>query len=340
MRTPLYSIHRELSAKFTIFAGWEMPLQYSSIREEVLSVREECGLFDISHMGRLRLFAGWKALDFLTSRSVQRLKEGRVQYNLLLNERGGIKDDITVYKFSEEEFFLCVNAINKQKVIEWLGFHGIKVEDLSPTTVQFALQGPKAKEVISRFFSIEGLRYYHFRVFDGVLLSRTGYTGEDGFEVYAPLEVGVELFRELLKVCRPCGIGARDVLRIEAGLPLYGHELSEDIDPFSANLDRFVELDRDFIAKESLKNLRVERKLFGLVMEKGVPREGYKLYYQGKEIGAISSGTFSPTLGKGVALCFVDVNLRKEGLEVEVDVRGKRMRATLREYPFIRKAGI
>ncbi len=339
MRTPLYPIHKDLSARFTHFAGWEMPLEYTSIKEEALSVRKECGLFDISHMGRLILKTEPERLSYLTSRSVKNLKEGKVQYNLLLNSHGGVKDDITIYRLSEKEFFVCTNAINKQKVIDWFLNHKIIVEDISQNTLQFALQGPKAQEILSKFFPIDGMKYYTFKTFSAFIISRTGYTGEDGFEVYAPLQEGMELFKELLKECKPCGLGARDVLRIEAGFPLYGHELSEDIDPFSANLDRFVELERDFIAKEVLQSIKVERKLFGLVMEKGIPREGYAVYYQGKQIGTVSSGTFSPTLGKGIALCFIDVSLRKEGLEVEVEVRGKRLKAFLRRYPFVEKSG-
>ena len=243
MKTPLYNLHKSLGAKFTEFAGWEMPVEYSSISKEVLSVREDCGIFDISHMGRLLIKDSLEKLEYITSRSIAKLKPKRVQYNLLMNRRGGIRDDITIYRLSEDEFFLCVNAVNKEKVCEWFKEEGIKVEDISHKTVQFALQGPRAVEVLKEFFPVESIRYYHFEVFDGIIVSRTGYTGEDGFEVYAEASKGIELFEKLVKVCTPCGLGARDVLRIEAGMPLYGHEISEDITPFEANLDRYVSLE-------------------------------------------------------------------------------------------------
>lgn len=249
MKTPLYNLHKSLGAKFTEFAGWEMPVEYSSISKEVLSVREDCGIFDISHMGRLLIKDSLEKLEYITSRSIAKLKPKRVQYNLLMNRRGGIRDDITIYRLSEDEFFLCVNAVNKEKVCEWFKEEGIKVEDISHKTVQFALQGPRAVEVLKEFFPVESIRYYHFEVFDGIIVSRTGYTGEDGFEVYAEASKGIELFEKLVKVCTPCGLGARDVLRIEAGMPLYGHEISEDITPFEANLDRYVSLEKDFFGQ-------------------------------------------------------------------------------------------
>ncbi len=338
MKTPLYHLHKSLGAKFTEFAGWEMPVEYSSISKEVLSVREDCGIFDISHMGRLLIKDSLEKLEYITSRNVAKLKPKRVQYNLLMNQRGGIRDDITIYRLSEDEFFLCVNAVNKEKVCEWFKEEGIKVEDISHKTVQFALQGPRAVEVLKEFFPVESIRYYHFEVFDGIIVSRTGYTGEDGFEVYADISKGIDLFERLVKVCTPCGLGARDVLRIEAGMPLYGHEISEDITPFEANLDRYVSLEKDFLGKEELLKKEIKRRLFGLeLLQRGVPREGYRVFYEGKPIGYVSSGTFSPILQKGIALCFVDVNFRQEGLEVELEVRNRRLPAKLRNYPFLKK---
>ncbi len=339
MKTPLYNLHKSLGAKFTEFAGWEMPVEYSSISKEVLSVREACGIFDISHMGRLLIKDSLERLEYLTSRRITKLKPKRVQYNLLMNQRGGIRDDITIYRLSEDEFFLCVNAANKEKVYEWFKDNGIKVEDISNKTIQFALQGHKAVEVLKNYFPVEEIKYYHFEVFDGTIVSRTGYTGEDGFEVYAETSKGIELFEKLIKACTPCGLGARDVLRIEAGMPLYGHELSEEITPFEANLDRYVSLEKDFLGKEELLKKEIKRRLFGLeLLSRGVPREGYRVFYKDEPIGYVSSGTYSPTLQRGIALCFVDVNLRQEGLEVELEVRGKRLPAKLRNYPFLKKA--
>lgn len=338
MRTPLYSHHKTLGAKFTQFAGWEMPLEYSSVVEEVKAVRSSCGLFDISHMGRLLIFDGFDKLQYLTSRDIANLKKGKVQYNLLLNSKGGIKDDITLYRLSEDKFFMCVNAGNREKIVAWFTDNGISLKDISQEWVQFAIQGPDAYRVLSKYLSVEGMKYYSFQTFEDFLVSRTGYTGEDGFEVYATLKAGVELFTELSKECVPCGLGARDVLRIEAGMPLYGHEISEEITPFEANLDKYVSLEKEFIGKEELLSKRVERRLFGLeLLQRGVPREGYRIFYKDKEIGYVSSGTFSPTLQKGIALCFVHVDFRVEGLDVELEVRNKRLPATLRSYPFLKK---
>lgn len=339
MRTPLYETHKKLGARFTDFNGWEMPLQYSGIVDEVRAVREESGLFDISHMGRL-LVSGKDAfgvLQKLTTNNLEKLKPGRVQYNLLTNERGGVKDDITVYMLSEESFFLCVNAGNREKVKDWIGKH-IPVRDISSETVQLALQGKKAVDILSAFFDVKDIKYYHFKTFGETIVSRTGYTGEDGFEVYAPVDEGVKLFRDLLKEAKPCGLGARDVLRIEAGFPLYGHEISEDITPLDANLDRFVDFSKDFVGRDALLKRKPERKLFGLeLLEKGVPREGYEVLKEDRVIGTVSSGTFSPTLGKGIALCFVNVEERKEGNEVFLKVRNRLLRAVLRKYPFVKR---
>ncbi len=338
MKTPLYKIHRKLGARFTDFHGWEMPLQYSGVVDEVRAVRSSAGIFDISHMGRF-LVSGKDAFDTLqrlTTNNLNKLSPGKVQYNLLTNEEGGIKDDVTIYMISGEKFLICANAGNREKVREWLG-RFVPVEDISDRTVQIALQGRESERLMERFFDVSDLRYYRFKIFGETVVSRTGYTGEDGFEVYAPIEDGVKLFEELVKEAKPCGLGARDVLRIEAGFPLYGHEISEEITPLEANLDRFVDLSKDFLGKGAMLSKKIERKLFGLeLLTRGVPREGYKIYDGNKDIGVVSSGTFSPTLGKGIALCFVDLEHRKEGKEVELEVRGRRLRAVLRSYPFVK----
>jgi len=232
MRTPLYDTHRELGARFTDFNGWDMPLQYSGIVDEVRAVRESVGVFDISHMGRFFISGkdAFGVLQKLTTNNLGKLSPGKVQYNLFTNERGGVKDDVTIYMLSDGEFFVCVNAGNRQKIREWLERY-IPVEDVSDRTLQVALQGRESERVLSRFYNVADLRYYHFKTFGDTLVSRTGYTGEDGFEIYAPLEEGLGLFKELVREAKPCGLGARDVLRIEAGFPLYGHEISEDITP-------------------------------------------------------------------------------------------------------------
>ncbi len=338
MRTPFYDIHRSLGARFTNFNGWEMPLQFTSIVEEVRAVRDSVGIFDVSHMGRLILEGRevFNTLQRLTTNDLRKLSVGRVQYNLITNERGGVKDDITVYMLSKEELFLCVNAGNREKVKVWIS-RFTEVRDVSAETVQIALQGRRSESLLSKYFDVGKIGYYRFAKFGDVLISRTGYTGEDGFEIYAPKSSGVELFAELVKYAKPCGLGARDVLRIEAGFPLYGHELSEEISPIEANLDRFVSFEKDFVGKEAILSKEVRRKLYGLEMvDRGVPREGYELFKEGRIIGTVSSGTFSPTLGRGIALCFVDLEERKEGNEVYVKVRDRMLRAKLRKYPFVR----
>ncbi len=338
MRTPLYDTHRKLGARFIDFHGWEMPLQYSGVVDEVNAVRNSVGVFDISHMGRL-LVSGREAFDVLqrlTTNNLQRLSPGKVQYNLFTNERGGVRDDVTIYMLSEKEFFICVNAGNREKIKKWLS-EFIPVEDLSNRTVQIAVQGRDSEKVLGRFFEVSDIKYYRFKTFGDTIVSRTGYTGEDGFEVYTPIEEGVKLFEELVNEIKPCGLGARDVLRIEAGFPLYGHEISEDITPLEANLDRFVDLSKDFLGKEAMLSKEIKRKLFGLeLLTRGVPREGYSIYKGDKKVGTVSSGTFSPTLGKGIALCFVDLEERIEGNEVSLEIRGKRLQALLRQYPFVR----
>ncbi len=339
METPLRNIHKRLGAKFTEFAGWKMPLTYGTIIDEVKAVRSSAGIFDISHMGRL-LVKGKdvkEKLQYLTTNNVNKLFPGKVQYNLLTNEKGGVKDDVTVYMLDNESFFICVNAVNRKKVYHWLK-EFVNVEDVSDKYVQIALQGPKSEEVLSKFFDVRDIKYYRFKMFGNAIISRTGYTGEDGFEIYINPKDGAELFEELVKEAKPCGLGARDVLRIEAGFPLYGNELSEDITPLEANLDRFVDFSKDFLGKEAIMKKEIRRKLYGLeLLEKGVPRKGYKVFKENKEIGVVSSGTFSPMLNKGIALCFIDIEERKEKNEVELEVRGKRLKAILRGYPFVRR---
>ena len=339
METPLYEIHKDLGARFTDFHGWRMPLQYRGIVEEALAVRNETGVFDVSHMGRflVRGKGVKEKLQKLTTNNFEKLREGKVQYNLITNEEGGIKDDVTVYMLSEESYMFCVNAGNRGKVKNWLS-RFVDVEDISQETVQIALQGPESRRILSEFYEVGDLRFYTFRKFGEVIVSRTGYTGELGYEIYLPVEEGIELFRKLCKKAQPCGLGARDVLRIEAGFPLYGHEIDESITPLEANLDRFVDLSKDFVGKEAMLSKKVSRKLFGLELtEKGVPRQGYKIYRNGTLIGQVSSGTYSPYLKKGIALCFVDLENRKEGLEVELEVRSKKLKGKLRSYPFVKK---
>ena len=343
MRTPLYEINRSLGARFTDFHGWEMPLQFSGVIEEVKAVRERAGLFDISHMGRLEVRGGgaFDLLQRLTTNNVGRLTPGKVQYTLFTNERGGVLDDATVYMIDEDRFFICVNAVNRERILRWLtenSERGVEVDDLSYRLVQIALQGPGSVEILREYYDLGDLRYYRFKIFGDTIISRTGYTGSDGFEIYAPADEGIALYKELLKASVPCGLGARDVLRIEAGFPLYGNELSEDITPLEAGLDKFVDLSKEFVGSEVLRNSRPRRRLTGLVMvDKGIPRRGYKIFKGDRVVGEVSSGTFSPTIGRGIALIFVEGGSVSESDEAYVDVRGKRLRGKLTSPPFFKK---
>ena len=343
-RTPLYEIHKRVGAKFVPFAGWEMPVQFSSILDEAKEVRQRVGVFDVSHMGRI-FVEGSQAeefLEYLTTNSVKKLKPFDVQYSLILNEMGGTKDDITVYKFDENHFMLCVNAANRQKVLEHMENlakdYDVKIKDRSGELVQLAIQGPKAVEVVEKYFPGVGeLKFYTFKTFGDTVVSRTGYTGEDGFEVYIPVEEGIKLYKDLLEEgVKPCGLGARDVLRIEAGYPLYGHELSEELDPREANLKRFIDLQKDFYGKEGLLSRgEPKRKLLGLVLEKRqIARQGDKVYLGDNPVGEVSSGTFSPNLGKSIALAFLQKDIEK-GSTVEVEIRGKRLKAEVVSPRFI-----
>jgi len=343
MRTPLYEINRDLGARFTDFHGWEMPLQFRGVIDEVKAVRESSGVFDISHMGRIEV-SGKGSLDllqWLTTNDLKRLAPGRVQYTLFTNERGGVIDDATVYMIEEDRFFVCVNAVNREKILIWLERNnrfGARVSDLTDKLVQIALQGPESPKILRSFFDIENLKYYRFRVYGETILSRTGYTGSDGFEIYAPVEEGKALYSELVKVSQPCGLGARDVLRIEAGFPLYGNELSEDLTPLHAGLERFVAFEKDFIGKEALLNLKPRRILRGIIMKgKGIPRRGYPILKDGTPIGEVSSGTYSPTLSRGIALCFIEREKALEGDEVMVQIRDSLYPAELAGCSFIKK---
>ena len=342
-RTPLYPLHKELGAKFVPFAGWEMPVQYTSILDEAKAVRQSAGIFDVSHMGRL-FVRGKNAegfLNYLTTNNVEKLKEGQVQYSLIPNDRGGVVDDITVYKISPEEFMLCVNAANKEKVLNHLkrfaNDYGVEIEDASDRLIQIALQGPRAVEILEKYLpASRELKYYTFLKEGDLIVSRTGYTGEDGFEIYIPPEGGIKLFKDLIKDgAKPAGLGARDILRIEAGYPLYGHELSEELNPFEANLKRFIDTEKDFFGKEALLKREVKRKLRGLLLSKRqIARQGDKVYIGDNPVGEVSSGTFSPNLKKSIALAFLDKEI-KIGATVEVEIRGKRITAEVVKPRFI-----
>ncbi len=363
-RTPLFEIHRRLGAKLVEFGGWEMPLQYTSIIEEHQTVRSSVGIFDVSHMGEIEI-TGPQALDLvqkLITNDASTLKDYQVLYSPMCYESGGTVDDLLVYKLPDR-FLLVVNAANTEKDFAWVqqnakGF-SVTVKNVSADYGQIAVQGPKAEEFLQASLDVhlrqpeagEGVQsrrslgYYwamEAQVLESpVLLSRTGYTGEDGFEIYAEPRVIVTLWEELVRAgAKPIGLGARDTLRFEAGLPLYGHELDEKTTPVEAGLGWTVkEKETDYNGKEVLlaqKRQGTKKKLIGLKMlEPGVPRQGYKIFADDREIGVVTSGMFAPTVNAFLAMGFVSSDISPTAL-IEVEIRGQRKRAQLTKLPFYR----
>ncbi|MCM1336631.1 MAG: glycine cleavage system aminomethyltransferase GcvT [Candidatus Amulumruptor caecigallinarius] len=348
--TPLHSRHIAAGAKMVPFAGWEMPLEYAGIEEEHRAVREHAGLFDVSHMGRI-ILSGPDTAAFIGrvfTGDVDSMKIGDLLYGFLLNPEGCIIDDVVVGKSGDSMFYIVVNASNADKALDWLNSNRgkdktfcIRATDLY---MQIALQGPESEEILSEVTGLDlsGLGFYKSILprFGGneMLICRSGYTGEDGFELYAVPEVIIPLWDALLATGRvsPCGLGCRDTLRFEAGLPLYGNELSEEITPVEASLSSFVKLDkaRDFIGREAVaarKAAGPRRKLVGLELHgPGIARHGYPVVdAEGREVGTVTTGYLSPTLGKALAMAMVDADLATLGTELAVQVRRRTIPATV-----------
>lgn len=356
----LARVHRSLGAKMVPFAGWEMPLMYSSIAEEHMAVREAAGLFDVSHMGEL-IVEGKDAEDFLqhvTSNDLAKLKVFDAQYSTVLNERGGVKDDVFVYRLEEQKYMVVTNAVNVEKIFNWFKQHArgkVKIEDITDRTVMLALQGPRAEEVLQQLtdFELKQLKRFKSAQIEianiPLLVSRTGYTGEDGFELYLMDESASKptraekLWGALLRVgekvgVRPCGLGARDTTRLEAGYVLYDHELNEEITPLEAKIQYAVKLEKgDFIGRDALieqDKAGLKKTRVGLKMrEPGVPRGGYRILKDGKEVGYLTSGTFSPLLKVGIAMGYATQDIAL-GTEVMVEIHGKPRRAEVVGWPF------
>ncbi|HHT07169.1 MAG: glycine cleavage system aminomethyltransferase GcvT [Clostridiales bacterium] len=357
-KTPLYDLHLELGGKIVPFAGYLLPVQYQTgVIKEHMAVRTACGLFDVSHMGEI-LIKGPDALSnlqrFLTNDFAD-MDIGRVRYSPICNEKGGIVDDLIVYKFAQDEYFLVVNAANKDKDYAWFTQHAkgdVQIIDLSDHYAQLALQGPKAKDILSKLTDADKLptKYYSFvRDLDvsGVpcLVSRTGYTGELGYELYCAPDKVVQLAKALLEAGAdegliPCGLGARDTLRLEAGMPLYGHEMSDEITPFEVGLDFFVKMDKDdFIGKQALQDLgEPQRVRVGLVLtDRGIAREESDVYHEGRKVGVTTSGTLLPYTNKASAMALVQKDIAQADTEVEIDVRGRRLKAKVVDLPFYKR---
>lgn len=360
-KTPLYGKHQALEGDLVEYGGWLMPVQYEGIITEVRQTRRMAGLFDTSHMGEF-VVEGPGAAAFLQkvlTNDISKMKDGRIVYSPVCYPQGGTVDDILVYRCGPQKYMLVVNAANAAKDFAWLSEkvgEGVILSDLSPETALVAIQGPNSLAVLKALTQapLDQLRYYHFIPeveLSGIkcMVSRTGYTGEDGFEVFCSPDRAEKLWDELLEAGRvrdlgltPAGLGARDVLRLEASLPLYGHELSESISPLEAGLDRFVSFDKgDFTGREALlrqKEAGRARRLGGLtLLDRGVIREGYRVFAAGKEIGVVSSGTYSPTLNKSIGMAFFSPGEGAPGSEAEVVIRDKPHRARIVKLPFYRR---
>lgn len=354
LKTPLHDWHVAHGGRMVDFAGWAMPVQYSTIVGEHQNVRRAAGLFDISHMGRLRLTGpdAVPLVERLVTCRVAALAPSQVRYGLLTNESGGVLDDILVYRLGPQDLLLVVNASNREKAVRWtesqLGNANVTLRDETFETAMIALQGPGAAAMLAKQFT--GLGYYRcarepiLKV--PAVVSRTGYTGEDGFEFIVSAADARELWEGLLAAGSiprlvPCGLGCRDTLRLEAGMPLYGHELTEEIDPISAGLVFAVALDKEFIGRDAIaavaergpEKVRIGLRLAG----KRIAREGTPLLAGGEPTGAVTSGTFSPTLQTVIAMGYVPAKYAEPGTRLEADLRGKREEATVVPLPFYRR---
>ena len=359
--TPLYEKHKSLHARMVEFGGWEMPVQYSGIIDEHIATRTHIGLFDVSHMGEIEI-TGPDATPFLqtiVTQNVLKSKAGaQVQYALMCYENGGVVDDILIYKRSDTSYLLCVNASNIEKDFEWIQSQkkqrAVEIKNNSSSYVQLAIQGPEAQKLLQKLTHIDlsKIKYYRFttgRVLDiGMILSRTGYTGEDGFEIYMPSHQGSSVWDTLLNEgkpfrIKPCGLGARDTLRIEMRYPLYGHEISENISPLEADLEWVIKWDKEnFIGKTALMNQKekgLKRKLIGFELEApGIPRQGYEIRSSENElIGQVTSGTLSPTLKKGIGIGLVKVSLAEVDTPIQIMIRSKAIQAKIVQTPFVHR---
>ncbi|WP_437186573.1 glycine cleavage system aminomethyltransferase GcvT [Planctomicrobium sp. SH668] len=359
LQTALHDWHASHGGRMVDFAGWHMPIQYTSIVEEHHAVRQHAGLFDISHMGRV-WFSGPGATEFLNlilTNDVSKMHPGQIRYSLVCREDGGILDDVLIYRFAEK-YLLVVNGANREKILGWIEKHragyDVQIEDSTLATTMIAIQGPQAEELLQPFVEAElgQIKYYYgveTRAF-GVpaVISRTGYTGEDGFELSVDNASGVAAWEQLIQAgvaigLVPCGLGCRDTLRLEAAMPLYGHEMDESVNPLTSGLAFGVKLDKsNFIGKEALAAVATQPDLpkrIGLKLSgKRIARQGAEIYSGDLKLGDITSGTFSPTLQESLAMGYVPASHATPGKEVEIDIRGKRETATVVALPFYKRA--
>lgn len=367
-RTPLYQTHLELGAKMAEYGGWLMPIEYEGIIAEHHAVRTQAGLFDVSHMGEIRVSGpgARDLLDKLVTVNIAGMYPGRIRYSPMCYETGGVVDDILVYCLAASEYMLVVNAANKDKDLEWIMRQRLvpekeggessqaDVHDVSGKTGLLALQGPLAQEILAALTGrapIQQIRFYHFiqTTVAGLecLISRTGYTGEDGFEIAVEAGAAPALWAEIMSAGQPlglvpAGLGARDTLRFEAALPLYGHELTAGTTPLEAGLERFIDWEKeDFTGRAALlqqKREGVARKLIGFKMiDRGIPRAGHELFKNDISLGQVTSGSYAPTLKANLGLGYVAAGEAYAGNEITVGIRGKKLRAVVTEIPFYRR---
>ncbi len=357
--TPLNTVHRQMGAKMVDFGGWDMPVQYRGILDEHKAVRTGVGVFDVSHMGEI-VVRGPQALelvDWVSSNDASKLAVGQVHYSGLLYEHGGFVDDILVHKVSDDEYFICVNASNQDKDFEHIVAHNkfqATVENAGARYAQIAVQGPKALEVCQKLTSsvLAPIQYYWF--VDGEFASfeariaRTGYTGEDGFEIYVSPDAAVTVWEAILAAgaefgILACGLGARNTLRLEAKMALYGHEIDASISPLEAGLGWTVKMDKgDFVGRTALAEQKaggVKRKLVGFEMrERGIGRDGYEIEVNGEKVGWVTSGGPAPTLNKNIGLCYLPSDLAVPGTKIKVVIRGAGVEAETVPTPFYKRA--
>lgn len=355
--TPFYAAHLKAGGQMIDFGGWELPVQYSGIIKEHMAVRTGAAIFDVSHMGEISVTGkgAKQSLQQIVVGNIEKLIPGRIMYSMMCQEDGGTIDDILIYMMNEENYFIVVNASNVEKDFAWISAHMEDADAIneSDAYAQIAIQGPKAIDILSKVVpAVKTLKQYHFiqnasmKGFNA-LISRTGYTGEDGAEIYLKVQDAEKVWELLMSMGEeegliPCGLGARDTLRFEAAMPLYGHELSATISPLAAGLSYFVHLDKpDFIGKDALvrqKNEGIKKVRVGLeMMDRGIAREGYAVFYEGENVGHITSGMYAPFLKQNLAMAMVDATLSIIGQELHVMVREKLLLAKVVALPFYKR---
>lgn len=357
--TPLYEVQKQAGGRFVPFAGWEMAVQFAGVLAEHRAVRENAGVFDVSHMGEL-LVEGPGALDalqFVCTNDIGKLQDGSALYTVMCTENGGIVDDLIVYRQAAESYFICVNASRRQADFEHVRAHAAKfrcvVRDVSEDYAQLALQGPKSEALLAKLTKADLSQLRSFSFVDievagqsTVRVARTGYTGEPGFELYCKPQVAAPLWRALMEVgqsegLQPCGLGARDTLRLEMKFPLYGNDIDLDHNPLEAGLGWVVKFSKDFLGKKALEAIKaqgLQRTWCGFVMrERGIPRQGYDVLSDGKLVGKVTSGTHSPSLDVGIGTAYVPKTLGAPGTPLLIAIRDKQVRAEVVSTPFYKR---